>query len=239
MDTGDRVETARRLRAWARRRPPRWTLSLLTLIVANAAPVAAVLAFRWSVGDLVLLYWTENLILGAVNVLRLALARASSGIGHLGKLFTIPFFAVHYCIFCLVHGLFLVSFFELGHGPNALGMGATGISDLPGALLRAAWADPPAGFHWVMLGLMASHGVSFIQNYLLGGERETATFGELMVQPYRRIVALHVAILLGAFLLRALDAPVALLLILILAKIALDAVLHQREHRRLGRARAR
>ncbi len=215
-------------------RPPRWSLSLLLLVAVNTAPAAAVLVFRWSAADLVLLYWTENLIVGAFNVLRMAFARSSGGVGRFGKLFAIPFFLVHYGVFCLVHGLFLVFFFGLG-GAGDVGTSPAGglaLFDLPAVLLHAAWSQPPPGFRWVLLGLMVSHGISFVQHDLLGGEREFTTVSELMMQPYRRIVVLHVAILLGGVLIVLVGSPIPLLLILVLAKVVLDVVLHLREHRR-------
>lgn len=226
------------------RRPPRWSLSLLMLVAVNAAPAAAVLVFRWSAADLVILYWTENLIIGGYNVLRLLLVRMPERSGHLGKLLSVPFFVVHFGIFCTVHGMFLLFFFKLGGAPGGLplrmsGTGPAALFSLPATLLRTLWTDPPAGFAWVMIGLVASHGVSFVQNYLLGGERNVATLNELMAQPYRRIAVLHVAIIAGGLLIVFLDSPAPLLLILVLAKIVLDVALHQREHRRFASSRVR
>ena len=51
-----------------------------------------------------------------------------------------------------------------------------------------------------------------------------------MRAPYGRIVVLHVAIILGGFAVMALGEPVALLVVLVLLKLALDIKLHLREH---------
>jgi len=82
-----------------------------------------------------------------------------------------------------------------------------------------------------VIGLLASHGISFVQNYILGGEREEVTIGKLMTLPYRRIALLHVAILAGGVPVLLLDSPLALLIILVVLKTTLDVILHVREHR--------
>lgn len=225
---------------------PRWTLSLLALVAVNLVPLVGVFVFGWDAAVIVLLYWTENLVIGAYNILRLALVRTPAPLLHVGKLFAIPFFALHFGGFCAVHGLFLMAFFKLGGGPDAIlsETGRTGFLvffDLLASVFRGLWRSPPAGFRWLVVGLLVSHGISFVQNYLLGGEREILTIGKLMSQPYKRIVVLHIAILAGGVPVLLLDSPVALLVILVFLKIALDVVLHTREHddRRLARRRIR
>jgi len=70
-----------------------------------------------------------------------------------------------------------------------------------------------------------------VQNFFLGGERERTVIGKLMAAPYARIVVLHLAIILGGFAIMAMGQPIAMLLVLVLLKIAVDVVLHRREHR--------
>jgi hypothetical protein len=50
------------------------TPSLVALVVANALPLAGVLFLGWTVFPLVLLYWLENVVVGAFNVAKLLLA---------------------------------------------------------------------------------------------------------------------------------------------------------------------
>jgi hypothetical protein len=94
-----------------RQRPP---LSLLALIAANLAPLFGVLFFGWDAAAIVLLYWIENLIIGAYNILRMILVKVKSQSEQFKKLFIIPFFCVHFGGFCAVHGFFLLTFFKLG-----------------------------------------------------------------------------------------------------------------------------
>ena len=45
--------------------------SLLVLIAANFIPLFGVALFDWDVLEILLLYWTESVIIGALNVLRM------------------------------------------------------------------------------------------------------------------------------------------------------------------------
>jgi len=217
----------------------RWTLPLVALVAVNAALLLGVFLFDWDAGVIVLLYWAENLVVGAFTIVRMMLARAPVPLFHLGKLFAIPFFALHFGAFCAVHGLFLMAFFQLGGGPDAVFTQTTSSGlfvffELLASVVRSLWRDPPPAFRWLVVGLVASHGISFVQNYLLGGEREVLTVGKLMSQPYKRVVILHVAILAGGLPVLLLGSPDVLLVILVILKIVLDISLHVREHRRLG-----
>jgi len=215
--------------------PPKPSASLLALIAANAAPLAGVLLFGWDAAALVLLYWTENLIVGFYNVLRMALVRMSPPAAHASKLFLIPFFCFHYSGFCAVHGFFLIVLFKVADPNQAFPSpslpGPLVFVELLGGVFAALWRNLPPGLLWPMAALAVSHGVSFVQNYLLGGERERFTLKRLMAQPYKRIVLLHVAILFGAMPVMLLGSPTPILALLVILKIALDVVLHLQEHK--------
>jgi hypothetical protein len=81
-----------------------------------------------------------------------------------------------------------------------------------------------------------SHGFSFVANYL-GGERLSAKLPELMLQPYRRVLVLHLALIVGGFLLIGLGMPTGGLLMLVALKIALDIHAHLREREQLATER--
>ena len=51
--------------------PIGWRLSTLALVAANAVPLVGVLVFHWTVFPILLLYWCENVVVGAFNVLRM------------------------------------------------------------------------------------------------------------------------------------------------------------------------
>jgi len=68
------------------------------------------------------------------------------------------------------------------------------------------------------------------RNYL--GEKEYKLFNpiKLMIQPYKRIIVLHLAVISGAVLVTTLGSPLPLLCLLIIFKMGMDIFLHIKEH---------
>jgi hypothetical protein len=214
----------------------RMRISVPLLIAGNVPPLFCVLFLDWSVGDIVLLYWLENVIIGVINVLRIATADApiaqddgtpAVGAGLARKLSLAGFFVVHYGIFCLVHGGFVVSIF----GGDVLGIANPGLSDLAYFMLN----------DWVMLlaalGLALSHLLSFLLNFIGGGEYRRASPDQMMIRPYGRVMVVHVFIFVGGFLTRGHAAPVVVLIAFIMLKTAFDVGMHVAERKMLGDAR--
>ena len=98
-------------------------------------PLVGVVAFHWTVFSVILLYWFENVVIGAFNVLKMAFANPRSLASDALKLFLIPFFIVHYGIFAFVHGMIILALF--GH--------ATSFSPGPAAFVAAVRG---AGVGW-------------------------------------------------------------------------------------------
>jgi hypothetical protein len=104
-------------------------LSAPILIGANVLLLAGVLYWQWSVAEIVLLYWVENLVIGAIHVLRILFASpegwgsADSAVQSTGgerlaaKIALAAFFVVHYGAFCAGHGMFLAAIFPV-RGPS-------------------------------------------------------------------------------------------------------------------------
>ena len=65
----------------------------------------------------------------------------------------------------------------------------------------------------------------------IGGEYRAARGKDQMARPYKRIVITHITILAGAVPVLAFGAPVALLLVLVALKLALDLYHHIKSHR--------
>lgn len=215
-----------------------WGLAVISLVLANLVPLAGVFAFHWDAAMIVLLYWVENLIVGFYNILKMALVPMKPPLAHLGKLFMIPFFCVHFGGFCAVHGMFLTMFLKIGStSPMALEKGL----NLPGPLIFLnllygvvihIWSNLPPGFQWPILAIFVSHGISFVQNFLIRGEYRTLGIDALMGQPYKRIVLMHITILLGGFIAMAFKSSVAMLALMVVLKIAMDLRLHLKERTR-------
>lgn len=207
------------------------TISLAALVVVNLVPLAGVLLWGWDVGALVVLYWSENLILGTYTIVKMLAASP------LGGLFSALFFLIHYGGFCAVHGVFVLAltmdvepnFIEGDPWPLFLVFVQLLLSVVQQVLSLA-----PPEWLFAFAALAVSHGISLVGNYFLGGEYRNQTVKSLMSAPYKRIVVLHVAILLGGFGVMALGSPLPLVVLLVGLKIGLDLVLHLREHRSIA-----
>ncbi len=200
----------------------------LLLVLVNLLPIYAVLFLDWDVASLVVLYWSENLIIGFYTLLKMLLKSAPK------ELFLCLFFCVHYGAFCAVHGMLILDilfdvdidpqsgsewpfplvFFQMLHGAFTVVMGV-----VPSAWMVAFGA------------LVISHGASFIYNYLLRGERYEVTLNEVMKAPYKRVFIMHVAVILGSILVEKMGQPVFMLIALVGLKLVVDLHLHNKEHR--------
>jgi len=190
-------------------------IPVISLIAANLVPLFGVLFADWSLFAILILFWSENIILGFYNILKMASVKTSLPALQVAKFFMIPFFAVHYGGFCLGHGMFILIFF------NKDKFSFDPFSDI-------SWPNPNILFG--VAALFVSHGVSFFINYIIKGERTKASLPILMFSPYARIVILHIAIVFGGIFVMVLNSPVFMLVILIILKIGLDIALHRIEH---------
>ncbi|HEV3011448.1 MAG TPA: DUF6498-containing protein [Burkholderiales bacterium] len=201
-------------------RPVEKPLSAWVLVAANLVPLAGVLFWGWDAFALVALFWMENVVLGVFFALRMLSLDPRDPALWLGKLFMVPFFCVHYGMFTAIHGVFV---FQMLGGKR---YDAQGLS----LLEPAARAAADFGLWLPLAVLFASHLFSFLWNYLYRGEFRRAQLAALMMQPYGRVVVLHVAILLGGFGAVALGSPLWALLVLLGMKIGLDLRAHAKEH---------
>lgn len=201
----------------------RWTSSATALVLANLVPLAGVLFFGWDVFVVVFLFWLENVVVGFFNLLRMLWVERGAERFPLAKLFVMPFFLVHYGMFTAIHGVFVLVLFG--------GM-AERVSGFP--TVRSV-TEIVSQYHlWIpVLALFASHGYSFVANYVARQEYRRVTLQQLMQQPYSRVVVLHLTILLGGFLVMALKLPMVGALLLVVLKIAVDLRAHLQEHARL------
>ena len=153
-------------------------------------------------------YWIESAVIGLYNVFKMLI------IDPLPGFFLSAFFCVHSGTFMVVHGAFVTAFF--------FSEVEGGIDERPFVLLESV--------RWVVLVLLVSHGISFVLHWILGDERETKTLGGQMAAPYGRIVVMHVTILLGAFLVLALQEPIWVMVLFVVLKTVVDLRAHLAEH---------
>ena len=208
-------------------------LPLLALVLANLVPVFGVLLLHWDVGAIVVLYWAENLVIGFYNLLKMLVTGGRSALG------TMLFFCLHYGGFCAIHGMFVLELTQFA-------------GEISGQLPDASWPGPlvviqkilyygeqilaaaPPEFGWACIALLLSHGASFLLLFIGQREYRHTSVDALMAAPYKRIAVLHVAVIIGGFMIIELGQPMGLLLALVALKIGMDIMLHRRAHRALS-----
>lgn len=198
----------------------RW--SLILLVAANLLPLAGVFLWDWDVFLLLLLFWCENVIIGLFGIARLIVAASNDTLKE--GLFLPLFFLVHY-------GGFMFGHFMVLFGMYSGNFEQPGNPTQPADYYRLILDN----LNWVaVVALFISHGWSFIENYMGRSEYERLSPMQAMGLPYKRMAITHIALILGGFFLIKNGQPLAGLIILVLMKIALDIVFHQKEHRQLG-----
>ncbi|HUU51715.1 MAG TPA: DUF6498-containing protein [Candidatus Heimdallarchaeota archaeon] len=190
-------------------------VSIGALFLFNLIPLAGVLFFGWNLSSIMVLYWFENVIIGFFNALKMAKAEGTTprtklysgnkAVTIAQKSSSILFFIVHFGMFTFGHGVFIFAFFG---------------RDLPAfsSLLIAA------------LCLFVSHGISYAYNFIRNEEYKRVAFQDLFFQPYKRIIIMHVTIVVGAFIAFQLEQPTFFLILLIFLKIVVDLFSHKKEH---------
>ena len=88
------------------------SLSTLTLIIANLAPIAGAVFLGWNLGDVMVLYWAESAVIGFFNVCKIAV------IGRWYALLAGPFFIGPFGAFMSVHFLLIYGIFIQGIQDN-------------------------------------------------------------------------------------------------------------------------
>jgi hypothetical protein len=207
-------------------------LSMWFLVAANVVPIFGVILLGWNIQSILLLYWVESAIVGFFNIVKMVTAQGElipRGLlanehvqtagniisGVVQKLFLIPFFIIHYGGFMLVHGVFLFALFA-----NPATTSIQSVIQI---------------FQGISIGIVClfiSHGFSFFRNYVMNGEYKTAQPGMLMMQPYARIVVMHITIIIGGIVSMMFGQQVLILVILIVLKTGVDVVSHFAERKK-------
>ncbi len=199
----------------------RFLPTMVLLVLANLVPVYLVLDEQWTVSQLVLLFWSENVIIGLFNILKMLSCQPAQRPRGRHTRSTIAFFAIHYGGFTLVHGVFVVVFFFMVEFDNG---------SLAGDLTLADTLHQQ-DFWWALLVLLISHGFSYVWHFIMGNERLGETPESLLFKPYGRVIVLHITIILGAWLTAMFQQPIWALLLLVGLKILVDIAAHYASHR--------
>ena len=189
---------------------PAW-LSIAFLVGANLIPIFGVLALGWDLGHLMVLFWAENAVIGFYGLAKLIVVERWMAV------LSVPFFIGHFGFFMALHFIFVYYLFVAGLKAPKLD------SAVILALLAPLWT--------AILAIFVSHGVSFVSNFLGRHEYEGRNARNQMAEPYRRVVLLHMTIIVGGWAVLWLGEPIAGLLLLVALKIGMDLHAHLRERR--------
>ena len=218
-------------------------LSAAALVLANLVPLAGLLVLGWSPIAVLVLYWLESGAVGLYGIVRIVSASgedrrnplAGAAGRALQKLMLVPFFALHYGLFWVAHGLLVRLVAGAGDGAG-LGV-ATGIQLLddlsPGALGPGVLIDGvDEALTYALVALVVSHGVSLVLNWFLGGEYRRAAPSAETTAVYARVLVLQLVVLIAFVPVLLFDVEVPVVAVLVVGKTAVDLGLHVREHRR-------
>jgi len=196
-----------------------WRSVDLALAFASAAMITyGVLVLDWSVFIVIALFWLENVVIGIFNVARMLISGARLGrIGLIAALALSAFFTLHYGMFTVVHGVFVVMLF----GQPELGVSMSGLFGPLVRMVDYLLADREAWF--AAVGITLLQATAFFR-WTIASRAHPAVLPALMFAPYGRIMILHVTVIASGLLVAMLKLPVLGALLLVGLKLVFDIV---------------
>ncbi len=183
----------------------------LIVLLVNLVPLFGIFFLDWHVWLVIMVYWAESAVIGVINIVKMLLAGYFSEmpvVGLIGALFLSAFFSFHYGMFMFVHGIFLIffgsEFFHLFNEPDL-----SGFKEIFTPVVNILIEDYQSTENLfdlldteivALVLIVGSHIVSFIINYIRKRVFQRASFMKFFTTPYRRIIVMHLTIILGAFL---------------------------------------
>lgn len=188
--------------------------TMFLMLLGNVVVLIGVLFFKWEPFLIIFLYWFENIIVGFYNILKMIISKPSIENKNYPlqdtptnpivlKFFLIPFFIIHYGGFTLVHGVFVFVLF--GHFMKET--------------LTPKYLLIDSGIYFAIITLFISHGILFFVKFIKNDDYKKITLPKLMFTPYKRIIILHLTIIISAFFVFTLKNPILASIILVGLKI--------------------
>ena len=196
-----------------------WRSVDLALAFASAAMITyGVLVLDWSVFIVIALFWLENVVIGIFNVARMLISGVRLGrVGLIAALALSAFFTVHYGMFTVVHGVFVVMLF----GQPELGGSMSGLFGPLVRMVDYLLADREAWF--AAVGITLLQATAFFR-WTIASRAHPAVLPALMFAPYGRIMILHFTVIASGLLVAMLKLPVLGALLLVGLKLVFDIV---------------
>ena len=194
--------------------------SLTFLLLTNLAVLACAVSQHWSVTDLLWIGWGQSVFVGYYNVHRIVDLDRFTTDGFLNGIHpmkstcetqrcTAVGFALHYGLFHLVYGVFLLTTYRIQ--PNF----------------------PVVGMLFCIFAFWFTHRYSYYYNR--GRDLDVPNISTLLFFPYVRIIPMNLVLLLGS---QYVGEDTLALAVLLIIKTAVDIAMHVFEHM-LARAGAR
>jgi hypothetical protein len=206
--------------------------SSIWLILFNLIPIIGVVFLNWSILQMVVSYWTESLVLGAFNIMKMFKCEGSiapsinpsfggkpsplTANPSTARIFYTVFFMFHYGGFCMGHLIFILVFF--------------GGSMVPEGVNKSLdWTIIISVISFIII-----HAISYKKNYIGKLEYKVANPKQLLFAPYGRIVLTHVFIMATGFIVMMAAGQNELVfklvgVLLVLMKIFIDTNVHLNE----------
>jgi len=183
----------------------------IPVIVANCIPIVGVLAFGWDLRSIMFVYWLETAVIVFYSVLKVVT------VGGPFTLLWIPGHLVFFGVFMQFHLMMLLALEPLPPGSGFFPL------EVIRELFRRTWSAD--------VGLVVSHGISFVVNFLGNGEYRRTTAKQEIAAPWKRVLIMHATTFAGAWSVMLFEAPVGALVMLAVLKIVVDLHGHLRERR--------
>jgi Family of unknown function (DUF6498) len=170
----------------------------IPVIVANCIPIVGVLAFGWDLRSIMFVYWFETAVIVFYSVLKVVT------VGGPITLFGMPAHLAFFGVFMSFHLMMILALEPLPPGSGFFP------PEVIRELFRRTWSAD--------VGLVVSHGISFVVNFLGNGEYQRTTVKEEIAAPWKRVLIMHATTLVGAWSVMLFEAPVGALVMLAVLK---------------------
>ncbi|MEM9018095.1 MAG: DUF6498-containing protein [Verrucomicrobiota bacterium] len=200
------------------------------ILLSNAFAIVLALVQDWDLRPMLVIYWSQSVIIGVFNFWRIMKLRQFSTKGftsngkrvlenETGKRSTAWFFAMHYGMFHVGYLVFVLTM--------VFGAGEEGD-------FASRWRPSSLEIFWVISAIIAflfGHAFSFVRNVASDLERRP-NLGTMMFLPYARIIPMHLVAIFGA----GAGSNRVAVFVFSLLKTGADYLMHIVEHRVLQKA---
>lgn len=206
----------------------RFKISILSLIITNLFLMVMAIILGWKTYDQMMVFWCENLVIGFYTVFKIPFCKMVDPEQYAHyvvppkyiRIVIIPFFLLHFLLFCALHLVFINMMFASETEAYAEVHQASLFPEINREAMLYA-----------IIALLINHGVSYFVNFI--GRKEYLKFkiDEMMFVPYRRLVFVHLIVLAFGILVSITGASsAAMVVIFFLTKIWIDFRRHKVEH---------